>query len=798
VASVVDLDAEVTAVARELVTLLHDSSGTHSVAFHQKVVLPLRRDVHKGRMPRPALVAMLGDLPQRISLLTEWLALREELDHRRRRMAGLYESALAAERRVLAELCAAEPVRRAAALTGRDLLYGVDRVAASGDAPDRKGRKSEPTVLRFALRAVSKTSPLSWYTWVGWGTWTPEVDVTRIGGAPVAYTRVNQALLARITAALVGDPARRIAIPHRLAPALDERNGRVFYRRDVYAGTDTRANICHEQAVDLPASGPLRFVLDTVRAAGPKGINPVAVVDILACRLAGRSADVEKFVHRLLDIGLLVPVTPIDPQDPDGADALAEWLRAQGDHELCDQIHELHCRTKNFGTVDGVDRPAVLAGLERSWRVVCERVGADLGDVPPLREDVVLPEPIEVGADLGQRAGATLSRLMPLLMLFDRHLLIRRLVRDQFVDRFGIGGTCSPTDYAELMQTRFETGLTIRPGAASAEVDALLAGRAQLVDLAMAGADADREIPDAVVDAAGGLLPRWAASRPVSYSMFVQPLDGGELVVNQVYAGFGQFPSRFLDMLPARARATVAARLDRTFGGAGFVQFRPVGGFNANLHPMLTDREIGEDARWADLTPESIEARHDPERDEVRLRHRASGEEIDVLYLGYLMPRSLPDRMAPLYADLACGWVDLSALRPEVIRDDDVAVAGRLRHRDVVLGRRSWEFAADVLREGFTGDESGCVLAAAGLLARHGLPQHVFVGAGGRVRSRADFESRLGAPKPQYVDLANALHLRCLPRLLSRYDRRIRLTEALPAPAGRVIELIAETYWSPS
>src|SRR5205814_1880630 len=77
-------EAEVIAVARELVERLHDSSGTHSAVFHQNVVLPLRRDVHNGRMPRPALLAALDTLPDRIPLLAKWLALRSDLD----RVAG--------------------------------------------------------------------------------------------------------------------------------------------------------------------------------------------------------------------------------------------------------------------------------------------------------------------------------------------------------------------------------------------------------------------------------------------------------------------------------------------------------------------------------------------------------------------------------------------------------------------------------------------------------------------------------------------------------------------------------------
>ncbi|MFE2752954.1 hypothetical protein ACFXGA_13250 [Actinosynnema sp. NPDC059335] len=86
------------------------------------------------------------------------------------------------------------------------------------------------------------------------------------------------------------------------------------------------------------------------------------------------------------------------------------------------------------------------------------------------------------------------------------------------------------------------------------------------------------------------------------------------------------------------------------------------------------------------------------------------------------------------------------------------------------------------------------------LRARHGLPEHVFVGPDGGPASADAYLRALTVGKPQYADLGDPLHLRCLPRLLARFPDGVRLTEALPVPGegGRVVELIAETYWRAS
>ncbi|HEX7302644.1 lantibiotic dehydratase [Lentzea sp.] len=758
VEALADTETALLALAGPLGELLHDSVGE----FARQVVLPLRRDVHNGRTPRPALRAAAEELAGRVPELGRWFELLDERAALTAEADCLLPEALAAEREVLASLCAGEPLRRAAVLSGRDLWQGLQRAGAD----DRRARKAEPSALRYALRATSKTSPLSWYASVGWATWSPDAPAPD-WGTPVAVTRVNQVLLTRLVAALVTDRALLFDHPHRLAPDVHEESARMRFRRDVPASGPLRASVGIEESVELASSPPLQFLVG-LTGANPKGISPAELASALATRLPDGEADrAQGYVALLLDIKLLVPVLPVDPQDPHACLALASWLRDTGRTGIADRVTAIHRATAAFADLDAADRPSALTDLFAAWESLGTLVGADLGGVAPLSEDVVLPQPVRLGRKHGYDGVRSLAALTPLLMLFDRHLAIRRDSRDRFVKEFGRGGSARLAACAPVLHEAMS----------GAPTGGLGASRAQVADLVRDGV-----ITDEAVDAAADLLPAWMKTRPVSYSFFAQPVDDG-LVVNHVYDGFGRFPGRFLDLLPPEAYATVRATLDGVFP-RGFAEYRPVQGFNPNLHPLLGRAEIGDDPRWADHTPDAFEVFHDQEQDELRLRRRDSGALVDVLYLGYLMPVSLPDRAAALHADLACGAADLTPLQP-VVESSGVRVAGRLRYRDVLLARRSWDFAAVEL--------SG-VAEATAFRARHGLPAQLFAGTGGEITSREDFEARVNGPKPQYLDLTNALHLRCLPRLLSRYPGRLRLTEALPVPSGQVLEVVAETY----
>ncbi|MDX8142576.1 lantibiotic dehydratase [Lentzea sp. BCCO 10_0061] len=760
------LEASLLSLAGPVSDLLHDSVGTHSDSYHRTVVLPLRRDVHNGRSPRPSLRSEADGLVSRFPQLGEWLS---AMDHRAEVTAEidqLLPDALAAEREVLASLCGTESLRKAAVFSGRDLWQGLARAGAG----DKRSRKAEPTVLRYALRATSKTSPLSWYAAVGWATWSPDAPTPDFGTA-VAVTRVSQVLLTRLIAALLADRGHLFDHPHRLAPDVHADGGQVKFRRDVPARGPLRASVGIEEDVELASSPPLQFLIG-LTGANPKGISPAELASALATRLPdGESDRAQHYVALLLDIKLLVPVLPADPQDPEACPALASWLRDTGRPELADRVISIYRDTLAFADTGASERPAALAALFASWEELGSVVGTELGDVTPLSEDVILPMPVRLGREHGYDGVRSLAGLTPLLMLFDRHLAIRRHSRDLFVSEFGHGGSARLAACAPLMHEAMS----------GVPTGGLGASRAQVADLVRDGV-----ITDEVVTAAADLLPAWMKTRPTSYSFFAQPSPDG-LVVNHVYDGFGRFPGRFLDLLPPEAYATVRATLDGVFP-RGFVEYRPVQGFNPNLHPLLGRAEIGEDPHWADHTPDALEVFHDQQNDELRLRRRDNGAVLDVLYLGYLMPISLPDRVAALYSDLTCGAADLSPLQP-VSLDGDVRVADRLRYRDVVLGRRYWDFPASSLTEPFSS-----VAGATALRARYGMPAELFAGMGGVITSREDFEARVNGPKPQYADLTNALHLRCLPRLTSRYGDHVRLTEALPVPSGQVLEVVAETY----
>ncbi|KIF03947.1 hypothetical protein PL81_21425, partial [Streptomyces sp. RSD-27] len=173
----------------------------------------------------------------------------------------------------LAALCREPALAKAVALTSADLLRAVQR--AGTGAQDRRARKEEPAVLRYALRASTKTSPLSWFTAVGWGPLpaAPGRTVPAWGREPLfesplhAVVQPSRTLTTALTLALLDAPHRRAALPHRITSTARSADGRVAYSRDRTSFAGGRYLVAGEDEAELPATGPLGLVTD--RAGQP-------------------------------------------------------------------------------------------------------------------------------------------------------------------------------------------------------------------------------------------------------------------------------------------------------------------------------------------------------------------------------------------------------------------------------------------------------------------------------------------------------------------------------------------------
>jgi hypothetical protein len=765
------------AACAELFDLAAEATGRR-----RQRILDLKRAIYNNRPPGSA--AEFEPWP---AATTAWLDCRQRSSLARSVLTTGYESCLAQERAALAETVGTESFQLSLALTSPLVLEAVRRYANSGGNPSKRDRKSERGILQHVTRAMVRTSPLTRFTAVGFGSWSAagspldQVGFQRRKAHSLAST--DRVLISGLVGALRpdGDPAT-------VGQSSMLRIGSTSVQFHHVDGPQVRV-------LSAPLTTELRTLLD-LTAMGE--LRTDVLSRALAQRLPISVPDAERLVAGAVQAQILVPGVPLDEQAEDPLPAAIELLRPD-QPEAAAELAEMARELGRFPSTTVPERVALLNRLDS----LQDRL-TKLGSRPVqlhVNEDYVL-EPIVVSPAGYEQALADLADVTQFGSLFDRHQVLRALACVLFVDRFGPGAAVPLIDHAsDLVRGVLAREATLTSstaadfGPADGSLLELLTQRARAVQVVsdrLATHTGEELVldPGLMADLADGLPERFERS-PASYGLLVQPVDG-RFILNDCYPGHGLLGVRFLGAdrdLGGRAAAVTARRATAQFGagGASPREDRGLHGVNINHRIPLLERTItAED--WL-----GIRLAHDPDRDELVLLD-ADGTRVSPISLGMRWLELLPAplRLAMYLTETSRIMIDSFGWEQFPGPDSAATASPRLLVGQVVLQRRRWYPGPDF--PAVPGPEGAAqhLVDVTAWRAAHGVPEEIMIksdlGYGSlsrRDRNRTYLLNRR-REKPQYVDLASALAVRILPRLLDRRAPGSYLEEALPGVrAGR-------------
>jgi hypothetical protein len=830
---VLDGEARLRVDGARLSDLLEDRVAGHlEDPKARRLLINLRRDVFNGRAPR-GLERATALLPaDEASALTAWAQAR-----------AAHEELLRAGKGILAEettVCR-EELRRITATT--DLRLGVQLSSPTLDehldaylnrAADRRlskrERRMERSLLEYLYRTACKTSPFSTLTSVCVGAFT---DGGEAAGAALrvcteswdkrSTTRLNVAVLSRLSALMADTPAARGDLPVRATGGLEVHRDRVRYLRRLRESGDEDAAVTldtvHENLFYLPTGDLLADVLALLDDGATVRFDDL--VARLCDRREGRPADeVAEYVAALLRLGLLVvPGLRLDIHDPDPVASYRRGLaalRADWADRTSEIVGRLGAAVAEFAAAGADRRRDLLASIADGVREAHRVLGHE--NLPVLRtlvyEDTTLPA-AEVTADrVGWESDLLpdLRRLAPLMPAFDANEVRRLVTRGFFAIRYGSGGRCedvltfahefqqdfydnynqrlmrhqrfdgtTPQRYDNWFRQPEITGVDGARARVAAEIARRMAERAD----AGVPAETELELDDAFLADVSSHLPQDETVLR-SLSFFLQIADGGRVpraVVNRVYSGLTLLFSRFAHLFDAGLPDALRHALDQQVpDGAVFAELR--GGYDAtnlNLHPIVTPYELvcpGETSfRPEDeqIPVEDLVIEHDADTDRLLLRSRRLGVEVVPVYLGFLLPMALPEVQQVLLNFSPTTMVQLDLWSGTGLAGDTAAALPRITLGNLVLQRRTWRVPAAQLPEHVTGaDDAERLLTWRRWQREHGLPRRVFVALGGE-------------HKPQYVDFDSQMCVHLLETAARGTTSTVVFSEMLPGPDEQAV-----------
>ncbi|MGJ7417196.1 lantibiotic dehydratase [Streptomyces cinereoruber] len=827
----------------------------------RRALLDLRRRIFNNRLPADpgAAVRLVTGLdPETGGRTARWLRDRARLAELTAGGAELLDGELRESRGALRRALSEKRLRHGLLLASPALDARLDAyLRDTSPRPGNRLRKIERSALTYLYRTACKTSPFSTFTGVGLASFSDDPADDRAGlrvdGEWVSHVRLNVVVLTRLTELITDDPERRRDLPVVLSQGWERDADRIRYVRHVTTAGDDGAAVTFDAVRDrlffLRGSGTLDRLLEWL-GGGDGKVRHRDLVDWLEAEHGAGREECERYASALLNVGMVqVPVLRTDVHGGDPLRSYQDALRSLG-VPWADRLADLldgpaDCLARYPGA--GTEERRVLLGTLRSR---LQDVQRELGAAEPSLPQTLVYEDVGAGDGLvcgpgvlGGETGRALRAVEGVLPLFDLTLPQRITLLGFFVARYGRGGRCDDLlglvhDFHEDFFDQYVSFTSRRvpfgeDGAYRPEENWLGQEEMRTLDRArrrfhegmraLWERDAtDRDVAE--VELPGGLLAETAGELAPLTGHFVpqshhlqlsRPAGGRPLVVlNKSYGGLA-FPfSRFTHLyegagatgagLSGALREETAARRPE---GAVFAEVTggPVSS-NLNLHGRLTDHQIvcpGETStvpEEARIHLDDLYVEHDETAGRLVLRSRRLGREVVPVYLGYLVPIALPDipRTLLLLSPSTMAPFDVWAGVPEGTAVAGVTRRPRIRHGDVVVGRRSWTALAEVLpvRRPGSGEEEH-YLDWQRWRRSHGLPDRCFATV-----SRAD-RGPVGA-KPVHVDFDSPLSLAAFDALAERKPGvRVVFQEMLPAEDGlhvvsergrHVAELAVETF----
>lgn len=837
--------------------LLYAEIGKHTGKTRGQIVA-LKRNIFNGRpvtIAERRVLREIGNPALRYEVLRYYRQLMR-LEQLMQQGRSVFAQELVAKRRLLQESFRDPNFQKGVQLATPSLFAGLQNYLDSDPANiSNREQRVEAGALRYFTRMAAKTSPFGRFGPLALASVQPEseqlfsIRVSEEAGMH-SETSLNLSVVADLATSLSHVPEFQACLPARINYTyyLDGEDI-VFLRpkleddQPVYTSMNSV-----RRGKYLPI---MRQVVEFLEAHKTDTVTLSDLIGFLAGGAGVGSPAFQKavtFVHRLVDAGLILTAFQLPSNTRDRLSHLCRQVESLGVPravEIAALLRRLQENCQRFAPASVTERiqiqeetQHIVNDLLQWWRPAAasraERTDYFMEDATFAGVQMQLGKPFfaPLTADLGPFLECVHAR--------DQGGLSQTMLRDIFVDNFGVGGRCQnlmmfSLDHMRVMMNtladRELDNKELFPRSAACNERALAYMKAlgnNETPTKKREVHVSHEALQALTETFGGQL-----SAPLSSALNLQiaaeswqAYEQGDYLVAFNYAlpGFGHFFTRYCYLfddnpdgppLTENLKQGLLAWQEAMPGGHEMAEVLSVLDHNAQIHPQLTARQIVPPNEVSALPDEqqipyrSLEIDHDPETDQLRLWYSHDGqtpEQIIPMYMGFFHMMALPS-FHRLIVDISPTGYHMERLKPNEHREGllpyqpgDPAHGQSLRHYPrlrigrFVLQREMWAFSPEIVPQP-ENDEFMRFLNVYAWAQEHELPREVFL----RVKRKRDFSkfdySFRTAHKPMLVDFENFFTLETFFYMIEGNNvEAVHVEEMLPNPRQLPLHIDGQRY----
>lgn len=810
----------------------------------RRQLINYKRNIYNNRSPKVGIDSFEEVLPTHLfDLIKQWERAQDKQQQLLDAAAEQYNNEYDYIRRLLQQHMNHPNFLNGIAFSSKDMLAKVIKyIDTPLEQHNKKLRKSEASMTQFVSRVAAKTSPLSTFTPISIGQWTDKSNQCSISHidshGPRTDVEINHAIIERIMQSFINHKQTRPYLSFGINPSLSILNSKIHYIKKT-DDSKLRPKVVNtiEQPVTLDYNAPLQIVVQLFQ--GEKTQSFQQLIAAIAERIQQPEESIESFIHQLIDLQIVVPIVNQYEQTDDKLDdaqALLARIPTDSSRILEEQFSRVKRALVAYERQEAEGRLECLKEIDEAILTCIEWLEASISTEAlktPIYEDSYLStSTITLSKDQFKPILSDLRLLQQLTPIFDSNFRLQSMIAKHFVDQYGEDGTCErPLDFiSELIPIMKQWGDSLLPTVSAQEIhgdseDIIQLNRLKgtfLNDLMLKMSEAHEEVRlckdelQAIIDQ----IPQAVRKRTVSQSFFGQwgiDHEGSSFyVINQIYHGYSMFFSRFLKQYSPELTADMKNYVRTLFADDETpVEYLGTFGFNANLHPPLTDYELDiaslpdGHSTTSKVQFEDLTVKYDREKHRVYLHHQELGK-LNVLYLGFLMPFSLPLIVRALSQMFNSGNISTLFILHKERRltkeeGDQIRVYPRVRLGKVVISRKKWIVPNHLLPVRQKGEDD--VTYFHRLLEWHrsnNIPDQVFyrlipmdeqsVQSDDSDPSASDID--FTQFKPQYMNFESPLFVKMIDKQLRQTDYGLVIEEMSPTPSELPIQNEREKYVS--
>lgn len=812
----------------------------------RKFLINFKREVFNDRTPKKSILELQDEIPVELcEALHAWENNKRELEQLQEQAAQLFQQELLQNRLSLQTSINHPNFLNGLVFSSRDMWHKVSKYMQTPiEQHHARLRKAESSLLQFLTRVAGKTSPLSTFTPIAIGQWHTSSELHQLDvleNNPISVVDINHAVVERILLGVSQRPDSRSFISYKLNPSMTIRGNKlhIIKRTD---DSKLRPKVFNtvEQPVTLDYNPALQFIHRIYQESNQTELNYEKLVEYFCQATQQERQQVEHFLGQLINLQIIVPSTQSYEQTDDKLGEsihVLEEIMTPVARQVREQLQSIHQLLKAYVSGSPSERLHILEQIEALLAVCFKTIEYTVAEESlktPIYEDAYIKaDNLQLAKSSLHEPLEDLAMWQKLTPLLDSNYRLQSMIATAFVEKYGEEGCCEqPLDFvSELVPIMKKWGESLLPSVSAKELVDESEDMQQLNQVKnrfliyllekMAQEEDEVVLPKEDVEHFATQIPQAIQHRTVSQSYFCQwgrDAQGQDFIVtNQMYHGYSMFFSRFLKQYPEEVTENIRQYLKGLFSAdETLAEYSGTFGFNANLHPALAELELSISSlplgRRTDRTVafETLSIKYDKRKHRVYLAHPKHGK-INVLYLGFLMPFSLPLIVRALSQMFNSGNIStLFIMHKErsLTAEESLQIRTypRIKIGKVVLSRKKWIVPNQQLpvKEKSESDFEYFARLHA-WISQLNLPRKVFVRlipmneAEAQAQANQDDQTTLEEIdftkfKPQYIDFEGPLFIKMLEKLIKDTTYGMVIEEMSPQTEELPLHIEGEPY----